>query len=336
MNSDQNSTHRQSARTLRSTAGIILVALLCVLAILYGQRGIDYFVARSFQPDTEIANINESLVFTGYGQQLFYASKPQLLEQGQFNSSCMATERTAAMLGCYYQREIYLFNVTNQELRGANEVTAAHEMLHAAYDRLTFFEKAYVNRMVDEQYQKIKGDPMIKNLVGYYQKAEPRDVENELHSIIGTTVTDLSPELESYYGQYFADRSKIIQMNSEYSAVFRQVEDRANDLISQIKQLGPSIEAELAMYETDRAQIESDITVFNERASGGDFTSRSSFSVSRDSLVARVKELNARREAINGQVDDYNKLVSDLKAISVRSSELNRSINGISTPETSL
>ena len=336
MNNDQNSTHRQTAKTLRTTVGIIIGALFCVVAILYGQRAFDYIAAQNFRPDSQIASINDTLAFTSYGKQLFYASKPQLQTQQEFNSSCQATERTAAMLGCYYQRKIFLFNVTNEELRGANEVTAAHEMLHAAYERLTIFEKADVDRLVDEQYQLLKDDSTIKSLVGYYEKAEPRDVQNELHSIIGTTVVTLSPELESYYGQYFSNRGKIVQLNSDYNAVFKQVEKKAKDLVAQIEALGPAIESDLEIYDTDRDQMESDITVFNERATSGDFSSRSAFTVARDSLVARVNELNARRAAINTRVDTYNQLVADLKVISVRSNELNQSINGITSPATSI
>ena len=36
-----------------------------------------------------------------------------------------------AVLGCYANREISIFNVTDQRLDGIREVTAAHEMLHA-------------------------------------------------------------------------------------------------------------------------------------------------------------------------------------------------------------
>jgi len=309
---------------------------MAVIGVVYGQRIIDSVIASNFSAAPRVASVKQSLELTDRAKTIFYASQPSIEDKQHFNDSCKSTERTTAMLGCYYRRQIYLFDVTNNELAGAVEVTAAHELLHAAYERLPFYEKPKIDTLVERQYEKVKDQKAIKSLVAYYEKAEPGAVPNELHSIIGTTISSLDPELETYYARYFTDRRAIVAMNERYSAVFQKVQDEADSLSTQIKSEGPAIEAALAQYEADRKQLESDITVFNERAAGGGFSSQSSFQVARSSLVARVATLSAERESINRNVDTYNKLVEQLRALSVRSDELNKSINGISAPETKL
>lgn len=306
------------------------------MTIAYGQQLLDRVLAARFTPSEEIQKVDERLALTDKAQTLFYASHPAIEEDTQFNTSCQSSERTTAMLGCYYRRQIYLFNITNKELDGAVEVTAAHEMLHAAYERLPFFERPKVDQMVEAEYEKLKNDKDLAGLVGYYQKAEPDALTNELHSIIGTTFTNLDPKLERYYGQYFKNRSVIVAMNQSYSAVFKKVQAQSDELAATINKESPAIEAELARYNTDRNQLEMDIESFNQRAARGGFGSESSFRIARTALVTRSNELNQRRNNINARVAEYNKLVEQLKVLSVRSAELNKSINGITTPGTSI
>ncbi len=62
----------------------------------------------------------------------------KLNQQTSLTKIAVAWKRNA-ILGCYNpsSRDIYIYNVTNSELDGVKEVTAAHEMLHAAWERLS-------------------------------------------------------------------------------------------------------------------------------------------------------------------------------------------------------
>lgn len=315
---------------------VVLVLALSVLAILYGQKAYDYFKAQSFTPSSEIANVSERLKLTSYGQTLFYASSPTLQDQKLLNANCQSAERTVAILGCYYKRDIHLFDVTNSELDGAKEVTAAHEMLHAAYDRLNVFERQRVNRLLEEEYARVNDDPDLQKLMSYYQNKEPGAELNELHSIIGTTIENISPDLEKYYGQYFEDRDMIVEMNRNYTEVFKRLDAEADDLSVKINTLGEGIEKDSENYEADRAQLELDVNSFNERASSGDYGTRAEFNSARQLLVARIANLTSRQQEINTRIDEYNSYVSRLNELSVRVSELNQGINGVAAPEPSL
>lgn len=308
----------------------VAVLGIAVLGVYLLPRVTDSIEASRFMPTERMASVNDRLALTQRGTDLLYASEPAIEPADTFNSNCHSTERTVAMLGCYYQRKIYLFDVSNPELDGAIDVTAAHEMLHAAYERLNYFERLYVNRLITAEYDTIKDQKEIKQLMEYYREAEPGADLNELHSIIGTTVETIDPKLESYYRQYFADRSAVVALNTKYNAVFRRVDNEAADLTAKIKSAEPILQDAVDSYESDREQLETDIHSFNARAASGEFTSQASFNTARNALVARTNALNATREDINRRVEEYNGYVAALNALSVRVGELNKSINGVS------
>lgn len=323
-----NSSHF-ARRVLSPTLFILAVAML---VIVYGQRVIDHFEAARFAPSSSVASVHDNLKLTGLGHDLLYASSPSVETGQKFNSHCETTERTAAILGCYYKRTIYLYDVTNPELAGAEEVTAAHEMLHAAYDRLQIWEKSRVNSLLEAEYAKIKDQPDIKKLMEYYTANEPREIDNELHSIIGTTVASISPDLEQYYGQYFTDRGAILTMNAKYNTVFATIEAQATKLADQIDRDGPVLQSDLSAYEAERTVLTNDIQIFNQRVKGNYYTSTDVLEYARQVLISRSNSLEAERVALNERVDAYNALVKEYNNLSIRVNQLNSSINGVSAP----
>ena len=307
--------------------------MLTILALsagitLYGPTIVDMVKASQYRPSAEMTTVTQRLKLSDRGTQVFYATNPTIEGKDRFNISCQSEERTAAILGCYYHDRTYLFDMQNKELDGAIEVTAAHEMLHAAYHRLNMLERPRINDLITMQYNKIKDQPDIKEAMAYYAKAEPGAEIDELHSIIGTTVSLLDPELEQYYARYFQDRAAVVTLNQQYTKVFADISKRSAELQGLINIQGPEIKADLAAYDTDRTQVETDIASFNARATSGGFSSQQSFQIARSALVARVDALNTRRDQINARVDAFNKLVVEINTLSTRAGELNQSING--------
>ena len=78
---------------------------------------------------------------TDKGRNLFYVYDPQLLDKDGFNTQCTIEEQSI-VLGCYDGSGIYLYDISDVRLEGVEEVTSAHEMLHAAYGRLSAKEKS--------------------------------------------------------------------------------------------------------------------------------------------------------------------------------------------------
>lgn len=316
----------------RGLVAMIVVAAGFGAAYVYGPQLIDAVRASQYTPSARVSQVEQRVALTNAGRRTFYATAPVVEPAEQFNASCQSTERTTAILGCYHKDKIYLYDVQNTELDGALEVTAAHELLHAVYARLTIFEKQQVDKLIQSQYEKVKDNNEIKSLMQYYKDAEPGQEINELHSIIGTTVPNLDSELERYYAKYFNDRGAIVVLNQQYTAVFARLEEQAETLRSKIDAEEVSLNAAIQGYENELSQLNSDIQSFNQRATGGEFTSRALFNSTRAALMARVSVLDAKQQAINARVSAHNAMIQEYNNLAVRAHQLNSSINGVTPP----
>lgn len=323
---------RPRRRLLRGFTSLVMLAAVAAGAYFYGPVAVDAVRASGFRPSSTITAIDSRIDLTTRGQQIFYATTPAVEERDAFNTDCQSVERTAAILGCYVRDRIFLYNIQSKELDGALEVTAAHEMLHAAYARLNVFDQAQVDAMINAEYAKIKDNPDIKQEMQYYAQAEPGEEINELHSIIGTTIKDLPANLEQYYARYFTDRAAIVAMNAKYTAVFDEVNQQALTLQARITGEAADIKAASTQYNDDLTQLNSDIESFNERASGGGFSSQYAFNTARDALLSRIQEMKDRQVVLNEQINLYNADVAEYNSLAVRAKQLNQSINGVEAP----
>ena len=316
---------------MRSFAAIVVAAGGLAAAYWFGPQLLDEFRAQQYTPSSHISAIEQRVTLTSAGRRIFYATSPEVQDSGQFNGSCHSVERTTAILGCYYRDRIYLYNVQNSELDGALDVTAAHELLHAAYARLSTFEQRKVDGLVRAAYQKVKNEPTLKRLMEYYKQAEPGAEINELHSILGTTIANLDSELERYYARYFTNRASIVTLNQRYTQVFSELDQQATSLKAKISAEESSLKTETDAYQNELNQLNSDIQSFNQRAVSGDFSSQE-FYATRSALSGRVASLNNQQNQLNTRISAYNTMIAEYNKLAVRAQQLNQSMNGVSAP----
>jgi hypothetical protein len=326
---------KTSGHLVAIIATILCIALAAVL-FLNRQYVVDQLTVWQYKPSAEIATLASRAGMSDDGKFFFYASQPVVEGAQNFNKQCGRTEASTAILGCYNGRNIYVYNVTDSRLDGIREVTAAHEMLHAAYARLNDTDKARINTLLEAEYAKLKDDKQFAERMAFYARTEPGERDNELHSVIGTEVGSLNPELEAHYKKYFADRSKVVALHARYASVFADLQNQSNSLSQQLTQLGDKIEKESVVYNKDVNQLNQDIEAFNATASGGGFSSQASFESARAKLVARASLLDAERESINGDVTQYGTLRQELTNVASQSDALNRSIDSSLAPAPSL
>ena len=316
---------------MRSFTAIVAVAGGLAAAYWFGPQLLDEFRAQQYTPSSHISAIEQRVTLTSAGRRIFYATSSEVQDSGQFNGSCHSVERTTAILGCYYRDRIYLYNVQNSELDGALDVTAAHELLHAAYARLSTFEQRKVDGLVRAAYQKVKNEPTLKRLMEYYKQAEPGAEINELHSILGTTIANLDSELERYYARYFTNRASIVTLNQRYTQVFSELDQQATSLKAKISAEESSLKTETDAYQNELNQLNSDIQSFNQRAVSGDFSSQE-FYATRSALSGRVASLNNQQNQLNTRISAYNTMIAEYNKLAVRAQQLNQSMNGVSAP----
>lgn len=205
---------------------LAVFVIIAVPVIAWTQRWNIYDKARlrGYTPSKQVVQLATDTTMDDDTRRLFYVYHPQLDDKSTFSQNCKSSEKTI-VLGCYVDGQgIYLYNVTDARLNGVIQVTAAHETLHAAYERLSGKEKTHINELINQAYANVK-DERIRKTIDDYRK-NGADVTNELHSILGTEVRNLPPELETYYQRYFSDRKKIVSFSEQYEKVFSERKDK--------------------------------------------------------------------------------------------------------------
>lgn len=320
-------------------AGLVISLVAVAIAgllLVNRQAVVDQMSIWQYQPTAEISAMVDRTGMTSVATRYFYASRPMVEDSRSFNENCGRKEQNTAILGCYNGSQIFIYDVTDERLDGIREVTAAHEMLHAAYDRLPADKKQQVNQLLEAEYAKLRNDAEFSERMAFYARTEPGERDNELHSLIGTEVSSISSELESYYRQYFTDRSIVTKLHDAYAVVFSDLQARGKQLVQQLEALSVAVAEQSDRYNKDVATLNSDIESFNARATNGGFSSQAQFQAERSALMSRAAQLDELRSKINSDVALYDRLREELLTISSQSEALNRSIDSTLAPAPSL
>lgn len=311
----------------RSSVYLSVILLLIVVAatawaVLNRQYIYDQVRVSQYVPSSNIGALKDSLSLTDRGKFLFDASHPVLQSANEFNDSCQQHQETnSPIIGCYTNNSIYIYDVTADELQGIEETTAAHELLHAVYQRLTPSEKNSVDTELQSAYARVK-TPELEERMKYYAVNEPGHENDELHSILGTENINLGAKLEQHYDDYFTSRSKIIAYHDAYSATFDRITTQMKDLEAKINSEVSSLNQRISTYNTRMDALNKDTDSFNQRSQQGSFTSQAEFNAERTvltdrkdvldteyaSIQASIASVESWRQSYNGMVDKYNQL----------------------------
>ncbi|NTW62478.1 hypothetical protein HGB25_03695 [Candidatus Saccharibacteria bacterium] len=322
--------------TILSLALCALLISLAVLFVLNRQYIVDQITVWQFKPSTEVVSLVDRAGMNDEGKFLYLASQPKLDATSDFNKECDRVEKTTSILGCYNNLKIYIYNVTDPQVDGVREVTAAHETLHAVYLRMNQSDKTKVDKLLESEYKKLSVNKDFADLIAFYDRTEPGQRYNELHSIVGTEVASISPELESHYKAYFSDRQKVVALSVKYISVFKANKARADDLFAQYNTLGTSISAKTSQYNSDVQTLNGDIASFNARAANGSFDSTAQFNRERNALINRSSTLEAVRASLADDIARYKQIYSDYNQIATESKKLYSLLDSTLAPSPSL
>ncbi|TAK89006.1 hypothetical protein EPO04_02780 [Patescibacteria group bacterium] len=272
-------------KLLKVLINLVVVGLLAGLAYglySYSDEIQDWWVLRSYQPPANISQLADQASMNEQGRRLFYRANPEITaDRNQLAERCRIQDANTIELGCYLStNKIYLLDVQQADLADEMPVTAAHEMLHAAYDRLSRQERDQLNTELRRFYSTIV-DPKLKERLAVYAKLDAGDQLNELHSILGTERAVLSPQLERYYSRYFNDRTVVVAANDRFNRTF-------DGLRAEIDALNQEIEATRAKMNVQLARGQ--VIAYN----------------------AQVPAINAKISTYNAKVDQYNRYASAL------------------------
>lgn len=326
---------KQQGNALLSIVVAVVVVAAGVGVFWHRQYVRDQLLVWNYTPSPAIAQIADSAGMSEKGRFYYYASHPTLDGSQHFNDECRRKEAGSAILGCYRNGRIYIYDVKDERLKGMKEVTAAHEMLHAVYERMSAAERKRINRLLEKEEQKIKDDEFIERME-YYRRHQPGEHHNELHSIIGTEFKNLEPELESYYKTYFDDRSKVVSLHAQYSDKFHELKNKAAALRTDLERLGSYIDEQSRRYNNSVATINREIAQFNDRARRGEFASQDDFTRQRQSLVARLQTTHNLREDINSRISEYEQKRAIHNSLVNESNSMQQALDSSLAPAPSL
>lgn len=315
----------------KALKGLLILGLLVSPVLVWTQRHTiyDWWRLRDYSPSSRIVALADATTMNGYGRKLFYVNRPQIDNQTAFNEHCQGSEQSI-VLGCYISgRGIFIYDVNDERLKGVHEVTAAHEMLHAAYERLGGKEKARVDKLLEDFFDELD-NPRIKKIVESYRTKDPSVVTNELHSIIGTEVRTLSPELEEYYKKHFSDRLRVVGFSEQYDQAFSERQNKVESYDAELANLKKQIEETENTLTQNESSLDAERTHLDQLLASGQI---SAYNVGIPGFNAQVRSYNSLFTHTKRLIEQYNTIVAERNAIALEEQTLIKALDSRVTPQ---
>lgn len=312
--------------------GLLLVLLAALLTAAFNYQNIaDWVALRNYLPPAAVSSLATQTTMTPLARKIFYVNHPVLDAKAVFGNKCPNGEREKTIvLGCYRgnQNGIFLLDVSDPRLSGVEDVTAAHELLHAAYDRLSPKERSRIDALLQDYFKRDLRDQRILDTIASYRKTEPNDVVNEMHSIFATEVATLPTELEQYYKRYFTNRAKIVSYAVAYQVEFtsRQTAVKlADEQLASIKTQITSRQAGLKTRNTTIISVQK--TLLAERS-----RNTAVYNAAVPGYNKMVDDYNVEVQAVKILIESYNDLVVSRNKIVLEQAKLVNELNATASP----
>lgn len=309
--------------------GLLVFAAVAALAGLgYLQRWniYDQWRLYNYTPPTAISQLATQTTMTAYAKRLFFSYHPVLEDSASFNKNCNVSKR-AIVLGCTVNlRGIYIYETKDPQLEGILQVTAAHEMLHVAYSRLSSSEQQHIDKLVVDEFNRIKGgNPiLVREIEGYRDSEGETAIPNELHSLLGTEVGQLPPELEQYYSRYFNNRQAIIKYKNQYQAAFSSRQAAIDHADQQLSATQKAIESNEAELKRQSQAISSQRTALDQKLANNDIAG---YNAGVAPFNAAIANYNRLAEQTKQLINDYNQLLKERNALALQINQLTQTIS---------
>ncbi len=303
-----------------------LISLVIFVALLFFVRSYtftDWLDGLGYTPSSEMSSLISSLKLTSRAERIAMATQPVLQNRDEFSTSGCNDMSESSTLGCYSANKIYVYDSENEELDGLEESTLAHELLHAAWDRIYFFEQDELKTELEGFYQAHKDD-----LADYMKNYDQEQYYTELHSVIGTQYKseDLPERLKAHYRAFFEDYDSVYGYYEKYNSTFSKINDELAELEKEINAARKEINAREAQYKKDVDQLNSDIDEFNARADNY-YGTEADFNRERQALITRQSNLESYYNVTSGLVDAVNEKIAIYNKKALHHNDLIKSID---------
>lgn len=174
-------------------------------------------------PSAAAVALADAAHFSDEGRRIFYATRPQVLDEAAFAGRCDDVGSAHALaasgfVGCYLPGtdSIVVYQPADPRIAGQAVTTAAHETLHAAWERLSPAEQKDLTPLLEAAATAVPAKDEIHAQIAGSVGTHPESRPTELFAYLGTQVAGLDPRLEQVYARYFTDRAALVGV---YTAV---------------------------------------------------------------------------------------------------------------------
>ncbi|MET0626929.1 MAG: hypothetical protein ABW033_00555, partial [Acidimicrobiia bacterium] len=229
---------------------------------------------------------------------------PAIVDPSAFVNQCKLSDSSEKLvvLGCYHDGHIVMLNVTRVDVEDTMIVTAAHEMLHAAYEALPWKERKRVDRLLEDAFEHLD-DADLHELVAEYDRLEPGQRNTELHSLLGTQVRALPPALEQYYGRYFLRRTALVDAYETTERVFDEVEARIDAIATELEGLTSQAQALRAQVEAAAAEADRLASEINSLRNQGRIAESNDLVGAQNAAAGNANALLGQFQELHGTFD---------------------------------
>lgn len=286
----------------------------------------DRWVARSYVATADSTEVLNNLSLTDQGELVYRASLTEVDDKSKFRSRCPVEEyEEANVLGCYSARRIYVLKVDEPRLNGVEEVTAAHELLHAKFERMNEGQKDELTTLLTRLRPEVD-DSETNNLIESYRSklGDSEELYNEMFAVYGTQLEKVGKELEEIYAEYFRDRKSIVAKYKSYSSEFTKIQNKLNQYDSRLAELRGQKDDLEAEAQDLNDQLNQEKTELDNLSSGD---SAEQYQVAAESYNNKVREYNSIVEQIRDIINEYNSIVDERNSLALSAKNLQDQLN---------
>jgi hypothetical protein len=305
---------------------LLLLVLLLGLGWSRHQQIQDWWKMRGYTPSSAIVQLANEDTMNGYTKHLFYLNKPELpTTVSAFRKNCPENQDTI-VLGCYHpdQNGIFIYAVQDQQLAGIQQVTAAHEVLHAVYARLSSADRAQLNSELESYYEHGLTNANVKAEVQLYKKTEPGAVYDEMSCTFGTEIADLPASLNNYYAKYFDNRQKVVAFEQQYQTQFSSRQQQISSYDGQLSTMKSQINSEQSGLATEDDNLNAMKSQLQQLLASGQVAAYNS---GVDSYNSQVNSYNTSITDLRSQIAQYNQLVDTRNSLAGQLTTLDSAID---------
>lgn len=166
-------------------------------------------------PGDEVSRLAVDAGLTSRGSTVLFANSPTLEKREQLAASCRNDSH--GILGCYdaATRSIHLLAIDDPLLDGLDAGIAAHEMLHAVWQRMSESERVELTSLLRAEEIRLSASEDFAIRMSVYSDLDDAGYIDELHSVLALEARGLSPRLEAHYAVYFLDRAGLVDRTAD-------------------------------------------------------------------------------------------------------------------------